>query len=196
MNASTPGFTDAVEDAQRVFRAALSAMSYPGRVERIETPAVTPSPFSRACMALALSLIDETTPVWLGQAHAAAIGHLQFHCGARVVDAPACADFGIAHASTCPMPEQWATGTATDPHRSATLLLEVDSLGAGQRYRLSGPGIPGERYLACRGLPREWLAARAANDFPCGVDIFLTSGDLMAALPRTTRVKAQTCTPR
>lgn len=196
MNTSMPGFTDAVEDAQCVFRAALAAMSHPGCIERIDTPAVSPPPFSRAGIGLALSLIDETTPVWLGQAHAVACGHLQFHCGARVVDSPACADFGIAHASACPMPDQWAPGTATEPHRSATLVLEVDGLGAGERYRLSGPGVPGERNLFCRGLPREWLAARAASHFPCGIDVFLTSGDLMAALPRTTHVEAETCTPR
>lgn len=189
MNASMPGFNDAVDDAQRVFRAALAAMSHPGRVERIDTPAMIPPPFSRACLALALALIDETTPVWLGPAHADGIGHLQFHCGARVADAPARADFGIAHTSACPMPDQWARGTATEPHRSATLVLEVDNLSAGERYRLSGPGVPGERYLACRGLPRAWLAARAASDFPCGVDVFLTCGDLMAALPRTTHIE-------
>lgn len=196
MNVAMQGFADPIDDAQRVFRAALAAMSYPGRIQSVDTPAVVPPPFSRACVALALALIDENTPVWLDSAHAVGIGHLQFHCGARVVDTPARADFAIAHADACPMPGQWARGTVTEPHRAATLVLEVDSLGAGERYRLSGPGVPGERHLACRGVTREWLAARAAIDFPLGIDIFLTSGDSMAALPRTTRVEPQACTPR
>ncbi|MEX1081826.1 MAG: phosphonate C-P lyase system protein PhnH [Halofilum sp. (in: g-proteobacteria)] len=190
MNAPQPGFADPVADAQGVFRAALAAMSHPGRVERIDTPATAPPPFSRAAAALALTLIDESTPIWLDTTHMAGTEHLQFHCGARVVDAPARADFAIARAGACPQPDAWACGTALEPHRSATLVLEVDALGAGERYRLRGPGIADTRVFACRGLPRAWLAARAASAFPCGLDLFLTSGDLIAALPRTTRVEA------
>lgn len=190
MTAPQPGFAEPVYDAQRVFRTALAAMSYPGRIERLDAPATVPPPFSRASLALALALIDEAAPLWCNTAHAAGIEHLRFHCGARIVDEPAQAAFGLGHARECPLPDQWARGTTAEPHRSATLILEVDSLDAGERYQLSGPGIAQQEWLTCRGLPSAWVAARATSTFPCGVDVFLTSEDRVVALPRTTRIEA------
>ena len=75
-------------------------------------------------------------------------------------------------------------GEAEYPDRSATLMVEMAELvpvGAD----LSGPGI---RHTARLSLPETEAFRRNARLFPLGLDFFLTAGDRVAALPRTTRV--------
>ncbi len=68
--------------------------------------------------------------------------------------------------------------------------MAVEALGAGARFVLSGPGIDGETALAVDGLPDDLTERLAANRalFPRGVDLVLTCGREIAALPRSTRV--------
>ena len=84
-----------------------------------------------------------------------------------------------------------AQGTEEEPHRAATLILQVDSLVEGAGWRLTGPGIEHEHRLAVGGLPAgfatDWAANRAG--FPCGIDLILCAGDRLAALPRTTALE-------
>lgn len=90
-----------------------------------------------------------------------------------------------------------ALGTLESPERGATLVLTVDALGdrpspadAAAVLQLQGPGVPGTRVLAVRGLHPEWLARRAAwvAAYPLGVDIVLAAPHALVALPRTTRI--------
>jgi alpha-D-ribose 1-methylphosphonate 5-triphosphate synthase subunit PhnH len=68
---------------------------------------------------------------------------------------------------------------------------QVTDLQAGSGWRLTGPGIETAARLAVDGLPPAFLDAWAGNRalFPRGVDLFLTAGDRVAALPRTVRVE-------
>ena len=83
-------------------------------------------------------------------------------------------------------------GTDAYPDRSTTLVIEVETLSAGPAagWRLEGPGIDGAAHLAVTGLPAGFVEARAALAplYPRGLDIVLTAGDRLAALPRTTRI--------
>ena len=75
---------------------------------------------------------------------------------------------------------------------AATLILQVDSLNAGTRYRLRGPGLRTSGTLSVRGLPDDFVAAWQRNraGFPLGVDLVLCAGTTLAALPRSVTVEA------
>ena len=55
---------------------------------------------------------------------------------------------------------------------------------------LTGPGIADEARLDVAGVPERFWTWAADNhaQFPRGVDLFLSAGHVVAALPRTTRV--------
>lgn len=184
------GFADPVPDAQGCFRAVLEAMARPGRVQRIAASLDPPAPLQPAAAAVLLTLADADTPVWL-DAGAEAEAWLRFHAGSPVVVCPGDAAFALACGAP-PALRGLAQGTEEDPHRSATLILQVRALERGTGWRLTGPGIEQEHHLLAEGLPPDFAAQWAANRafFPRGVDTILCAGDRLAALPRTTRLEA------
>lgn len=188
------GFADPVFESQRVFRGVLDAMAEPGRVITLEAPPSAPSLLHPATVAIALALLDFETPAWLDAAAGTAevVAHLRFHCGCPIVDDPARARFAIV-ADPGAMPEIAAFDAGSDeyPDRSATLIVQAGTLRAGRGLRLSGPGIATDARLEASRLPtRFWEALRGNHArFPRGVDVLLTAGPSLAALPRTTRIE-------
>jgi len=188
-----PGFDNPVDDAQQVFRATLQAISHPGRIETLNADCGVPDGLSPAMTALLLTLADPDTPVWLPADVAASIGgFLRFHCGCPLVEELASAQFVCVPAGhDMPALRRCAQGDPAFPDRSATLIVEVASLDEGGTLRLRGPGIETTRTLRAGGLPddfrRQWQANHAG--FPLGVDLLLTAGDRICALPRTTLVE-------
>ncbi|RAI60537.1 phosphonate C-P lyase system protein PhnH [Roseicella frigidaeris] len=184
------GFAEPVLDAQACFRAALEAMARPGRVQRVAAPPEAPPPLGGAAAALLLTLADADTPVWL-DAGPEAEAWARFHAGCPIAAAPGEAAFLLA-AGPMPPLASLAAGSEEEPHRSATLILQVAALAEGEGWRLSGPGIEREHRLRVEGLPPGFAADWAANQarFPQGVDLFLCAGDRLAALPRTTHLAA------
>jgi alpha-D-ribose 1-methylphosphonate 5-triphosphate synthase subunit PhnH len=189
MSGLTPGFADPVRDAQAWFRALLEAMARPGRIHRVAALPQAPAPLAPAAAAVLLTLADAETPVWT-DAGPGAEEWLRFHAGCLLVAEPGAAGFLLAAGA---MPELAAldAGTEEEPHRSATLILQVAGLETGRGWRLTGPGIETEHRLSVEGLPGGFLAAWAANGrlFPRGIDLVLCAGDRLAALPRTTRIE-------
>jgi alpha-D-ribose 1-methylphosphonate 5-triphosphate synthase subunit PhnH len=184
-----PGFADPVLDAQRCFRAVLEGMARPGRIHCVPIMPEHPAPLGAAAAAVLLTLADADTPVWL-DGGAAAEAWLRFHAGCRVADTTAEAAFLLA-CGTPPDLRDLALGTDEEPHRSATLIIQVAGLQEGAGWRLTGPGIEREHRLLVEGLPvrfvDDWEANRAR--FPRGVDVILCAGDRLAALPRTTTLE-------
>ena len=188
-----PGFTDPVHDAQASFRAILDAMAHPGRIKElpVSLAAAPPAPLGVAAAAIALTLCDIDTPIWLDRPLAAALSYLAFHCSAPPAASPVDARFAfIADAAALPSLEGFALGSDEYPDRSTTLVIEVAGLTAGRGMRLAGPGIRGEALLGVAGLPARLLEERAALValLPRGLDVILVSGTRLAALPRWTRV--------
>ncbi len=189
------GLADPVRDAQAVFRAVLDAMTRPGRIVDVPGPFTVPSPLDPASAAVCLALVDLDTPLWLDAtcARAEVVEYLRFHCGAPLVTAPEAARFAVvADASSLGTLARFDAGTDECPERSATVIVQVDALAAGRGRRLTGPGIDGETRLDVRGVPaRFWTALRENHaGFPRGVDVILSAGTTLAALPRRTRVEA------
>ena len=188
------GFADPVMEAQVVFRAALEATAYPGRVVPMNAVPQAPSPLDRATGALALALLDFETPLWLDASarHGGAAAWLGFHCGTPIVDAPQAAHFALCTAPDA-MPHfvEMAQGDAEYPDRSATVILQVPSLENGEKSTWRGPGILGSTAAGIAGLPEWFWTEWDANHelYPAGVDIFFSCGNAIVGLPRTIRVE-------
>lgn len=87
--------------------------------------------------------------------------------------------------------EEAKTGTLPSPEKSATLIIETESLHEGHAYRLTGPGIKDETLISI-SLEARWIDYRneKCKEYPLGVDLILTdSENNMMAIPRTTKIE-------
>jgi alpha-D-ribose 1-methylphosphonate 5-triphosphate synthase subunit PhnH len=97
----------------------------------------------------------------------------------------------VADAQGMPALDRFDAGTDEYPDRSATVIVQAATLTSGTGRRLTGPGIESAAWLEAGGLAAGfWPDLRANRDrFPRGVDVVVTAGASVAALPRTTRVE-------
>jgi alpha-D-ribose 1-methylphosphonate 5-triphosphate synthase subunit PhnH len=190
-----PGFADKVLSAQSTFRSVMDAMARPGSVQRVRAVAGAPSPMMRGTAAIALTLFDHDTPIWLDDAMSATFQvakWLKFHTSAPVIeDTSVCSFAVIAGAQHLPSLDGFALGSNEYPDRSTTVILQVDSLTSGPAFALTGPGIDGTAVLQAK-IPANLLEQLAINEtlFPRGIDVVLVHDDAMVAIPRTTRLAA------
>jgi alpha-D-ribose 1-methylphosphonate 5-triphosphate synthase subunit PhnH len=196
IHASGGGFGDPVFQSQAVFRAVMDAMARPGSVHAISSEGLLPpAPLSPGAAAVALTLCDHDTPIWLEPRLAAAEAvpaWLTFHTGAKVTSDPRAAAFAlISDAAALPDFGCFALGTDEYPDRSTTLIVQVEELSGGEPMELHGPGIAGSRRFAPNRLPADirtrWQGNREL--FPRGVDLILCAPHQLAALPRSTRIQ-------
>jgi len=178
------GFENAPIQSAHAFRAAMTALAYPGRIET-GYGATPPSPLSIAAGVLVLTLCDPETPVFLADSHDTQElrDWITFQTGAPFADR-AHAMFAIGNWSALAPLTGFPIGTPEYPDRSTTLIVETDHL-APEGASLSGPGI---RDKAALTLPKSPYFAKNHALFPLGLDMFFTCADRLAALPRTTRV--------
>lgn len=186
-------FADPVSDAQHCFRLILDAVAHPGRILELPTDLrVVDSGLPDAAAALALTLLDFETPVWLDAPCRRAASYLRFHCGAPIVLEPAAARFAFAADLTAVPPlGSFDLGDIGFPDRSTTLVLVVPDLAAGSGITLHGPGLKDSARLRIGGVGAEFWRARAelAPLFPLGIDLVFVCGRRLAVLPRTTIVE-------
>ncbi|WP_372892037.1 phosphonate C-P lyase system protein PhnH [Rhodosalinus sp.] len=184
MAAVPGGFADPPIEAAAAFRAAMSAMARPGRIEQVGGVA-PPAPLSVAAGVLVLTLCDADTPLHLaGRADSEAVrAWVAFHTGAPLVTRGAAA-FALGDWDALLPLESYPQGVPEYPDRSATLIVETERLAA-EGARLAGPGIETEARL---DLPDPEAVRANHAAFPLGLDFFFTCGDRLAALPRSTRV--------
>ena len=190
---STAGIGNAVFAAQSVFRKVMDATARPGSVHSVTTAVAAPAPLMPASAAIALTLFDHDTPVWLdaGLKIDAVMSWLRFQTACPIVADPAQSAFAlVSDAATVPSFESFALGTPDYPDRSTTLILQLSTLTEGPALSLSGPGIRSSATLRAGSLPDDFDARLAGNRvlFPLGVDLLLVATDQLAALPRTTVV--------
>lgn len=177
------GFLDPAVQSAHAFRSVMEAMARPGKIHDIAV-ANPPAPLSRAAGSVLLTLCDTDTPVYLaGDADTPEVrAWLAFHTGAPLTG-PSHAMFAVGRWGALLPLSAYQIGTSEYPDRSATLIVESDALGAGST--LSGPGI---KETGSLNVPD--AATFRANHamFPLGLDFIFTSGDQLAALPRSTEV--------
>jgi len=189
-----PGLADPTLDSQRIFRSVLEAISRPGRIVDVPDTIQPPAPLHPATAAVCLTLLDFDTPLWLDDAAARpdVLEWLKFHCSMPLVTEPESAHFAlVADAELMPPLGAFDAGTAEHPERSATVIVQVRALIGGTGRRLRGPGIADQVHLDVVGVPEPfwtWASDNHAH-FPRGVDLILSAGQVIAALPRATRVE-------
>jgi alpha-D-ribose 1-methylphosphonate 5-triphosphate synthase subunit PhnH len=211
-SALLPGFADPVHDAQQCFRAVLEALSRPGKPASLGVlpPSASlqdamPATCLSGLIAIALTLCDADTPVWLDSRldTPAMRQHLRFHCGCPVVSDPGLADFAfIGDAKAMPRFACFSSGDPGCPDRSATLIIAAGLAMMAPDCLVSGPGV--SRALHPRGLPfgpaglpawfwDDWAMNRAG--YPAGVDVLFVDSRRsdghcvrIAGLPRTASV--------
>jgi alpha-D-ribose 1-methylphosphonate 5-triphosphate synthase subunit PhnH len=191
------GFADKVLSAQTTFRSVMDAMARPGSVHCITSAAGTLPGMMRGTAAIALTLFDHDTPIWLDARMSEAsevTKWLKFHTSAPVVSDPSICSFAlIGNAAELPALDRFSFGTNEYPDRSTTLILQVESLREGLAFELRGPGIDGTAVLRARIHPLDLFARLAVNAtlFPRGIDVVLVADDAIVAIPRTTRLVAE-----
>jgi len=85
------------------------------------------------------------------------------------------------------------TGTLTDPHKSATIIIETDDFTRGKTYKLKGPGIQECREIRM-DVNEKILEARndKNSEYPTGLDLILVDkGSNIICLPRTTLILSE-----
>jgi len=92
-----PGFPDPVFGSQSVFRAVMDAVARPGSIADLSFAPEPPEGLGRAAGAVALTLFDFETPVWLDPTidQQGAQAWLRFHCGCPLTDDTLQAAFAI-----------------------------------------------------------------------------------------------------
>ena len=175
------GLADPIFDAQRVFRVVMNALARPGSLGLLLSDLAPPPPLTPGLAAIALSLCDQDTPLWLDVAlvQAPAVAdYLRFHTGAPIATAPSEAAFAfVADPVACPTLDTFALGPQDYPDRSTTLVFAVEQLSAESGFILEGPGIARQASLGAAPLPRDFEQTWADNRarFPRGVDLLFAA---------------------
>src|SRR5436305_3616520 len=137
------GFADKVRSAQSTFRAVMDAMARPGTVQRIAAWLDAPPPLTAATAAIALTLFDHDTTIWLdgavaGSPHVAR--WLRFHTSASITPEARFATYAlIGDPLVLAELDSFALGTDEYPDRSTTLVLQLETLTKGPALHLTGP---------------------------------------------------------
>lgn len=193
-----PGFQNRVHDAQQTFRALLKALSHPGTPQPIFAQLQPPQGLTSACAAACLTLLDLETEVWLSPELDLAIQNwLQFHTGCRVSNHPQRANFALIQ-NTAQMPplSSFNWGSAEQPERSTTLLIQLEKLDGGQSVELAGPGIAGTQEMTLPIPASFWqMWTENQSSYPLGVDIFFCVDHEVIGLPRSTHCQLKVNPP-
>ncbi|OAT15141.1 PhnH family protein [Buttiauxella noackiae ATCC 51607] len=182
-----------VQDAQQSFRRLLKAMSEPGVIVALHSLQHGWKPLNIASTSVLLTLADNDTPVWISDAlsNDVTLQNVRFHTNAPVSTTPEQAQFAVADSAiSAGQLNALAQGTDVAPDTSATLILQVPSLSGGRMLRLTGAGIREERMIAPQ-LPDCVIheLTERPHPFPLGIDLILTCGERLLAIPRTTHVE-------
>lgn len=172
---------DPVHDTRRTFDGLLSAMSRPGTIHDVPTPADHAVVATIVDHEVTLATDDDELREALadqGRLDAASRGE------ADIIHAREHADLNV---------EECKRGSLVEPSKGATVVYRVDTLGddgAGATVTLSGPGIDGITTLSV-GLPESELSAigTAQADYPRGVDVIIATADRVAAFPRSVQLE-------
>lgn len=187
------GFSDVAVQSAHAFRAIMQAMARPGRIMEIGADIEAPSPLLPSAAAVALTLCDFQTPVWLTPelSNERVAHYLRFHCGAPLVADSGSAQFVFATSSSLvPKLAILRQGTHDYPDRSATLVIQVAGFGRGM-VELAGPGLRGSESFGVDGLDASFWEAIVENHarFPTGIDVIFAAPGQLAALPRSTAIR-------
>jgi alpha-D-ribose 1-methylphosphonate 5-triphosphate synthase subunit PhnH len=174
---------DPVHDTRRAFDGLLEAMSRPGTVQSV------PSPADHAVVS---TLVDHEVTLATDDD---ALGEALSSQGRLDAATPETADIVHAHDHTGWDVRECDRGSLVEPSDGATIVYRVDAVTGGTREDcatavLTGPGVDGTGRLSV-SLPAAELSAlaEAQSGYPRGVDAIFAGGGRVAALPRSVTVE-------
>jgi alpha-D-ribose 1-methylphosphonate 5-triphosphate synthase subunit PhnH len=181
------------QDLALLFRSILACFSKPAVAAKLTTPSDAPSPLLPSTAALALTLFDYQTPVWLSPGLNTEVvrKYIRFHTGATLTGNAGEAGFAVmtVEEANADWP-QFNLGTHAYPDRSTTVIVQVPSFSSGLSVEVSGPGLKEPVFLRVEAASADfWKRIKVNNSlFPIGLDVILASTQQIAALPRSSRV--------
>ncbi|MES0883799.1 phosphonate C-P lyase system protein PhnH [Roseibium sp. SCP14] len=189
------GLQDPVHDAQTCFRAIMDVMARPGDRRPVNTDGLTPpSPLTPVAAAIALTLFDYDTPIWLDRplmTSEPVKAFLRFHTGAPIVSEPVDAAFALVADPEHLVPlASFNQGSAEYPDQSTTVILIGQEFDRAPKVKLEGPGIKDFTAFSSSPVPPVFWDQTISNSkqFPRGIDLIFAGKTDVAALPRSTRI--------
>jgi alpha-D-ribose 1-methylphosphonate 5-triphosphate synthase subunit PhnH len=195
------GFSDISLGSQSVFRAALEALSYPGRPVKLEVTFEAPKAAHASSSGLLLALLEPGSLLWLSPSlvNTDAATWIVFHTDCKITPHQREADFAwIKHWDELPALEGFALGTDEYPDHSTTCVLDLADPSpstTATSITLTGPGIVNTSTVElltatpvqAEGFAKQWAINHAS--FPRGIDLFFATSTGLIGLPRTTRIQ-------
>lgn len=191
---------DIVHDLQSVYRKMVDSMSRPGlisdlRKEAALVEAETIKGCSASLLLVALTLFDQEVSfkVFSPQADSVSktINQLTYAKPAETKKADYLLILKDAEKGSLEEAIINAQpGTLKNPHTSATIIVEVDSVTSGEALLLKGPGIHTTELISL-DINENWLESRQEKnkEYPLGIDlIFIDQNHQLISLPRTTQI--------
>jgi len=177
-----------IHDTQRAFRDILKAFSYPGTiVEFLSYLQKLDTGLQDMTYIFGSVFLDQEVTYYRSR-KTNTFEDIFYSKQASLHDA----DFVFLHALDMKK-DIYATlkqGTLIDPHKSALLFIEVDTLSKKHDYELTGPGIKTPQPFSLENnnaLLEDYI--NTEFEYPLGIDLIFYTKDSMVAIPRTTTVK-------
>lgn len=189
---------DLVHDMQIVYRKVLNCMARPGLIENIDLEAKkinTEHDLFKATLIMMYLLLDTETSYKIVTNKEEAITRIvNQHTYARAQNVEE-ADYLFILGDSSPFELENAIskskiGDLVDPHKSATILIEVERIKQRGNLTLIGPGIEKENYAEIQ-VVGDWMHERKKKniEYPLGIDmVFIDQNSNIMCLPRTTQV--------
>ena len=159
------GFAEPIDHA-RAFRILLDATAHPGRVLSLSAAIDAPRQLHSTAAATFLVLCDCDTPLWVAPSlHSPpVVDFLRFHTGAPITRDARSARFLLCDSAAGGDALREAhSGCAEYPDRSATIVVQVATLGGGMPVSLTGPGIKDRQTFGPAGARPALLGGRGAQ---------------------------------
>lgn len=180
-----------VHTTQQVYRQLVNVASRPGHIERITEEVKNYSDFSDAALLICTTLFDNEISFF--STDKTMRKELKVLTGGTPNKDYTSVDFIVSKEAD--LKETYFTdvmhGVLISPEKSTSLIIEMDSIGEGHTYRLTGPGIKDATDLQL-SLSNEWIELRndVCKEFPLGIDLILTDqNNNVIMIPRTTKVE-------
>lgn len=174
---TVPTRSDSEIRANQSFEALLWALSRPGKMRNLP----------EAGEALIIeALIDRECRVY--SANPLLMPQI-LRTGAEVAELPQADHVFAGTLQDLSVLDQIAMGSDMYPDDGASLVVRA-TIGAGEKIRLTGPGVDGHLDLIVGGLPQGfWRKRTDVMRYPMGFDLFLIDGANVVGLPRSTEIE-------
>ncbi|BDH60057.1 phosphonate C-P lyase system protein PhnH [Lysinibacillus sp. PLM2] len=184
----------AFHHTQKAFRTILDALSFPGKINQLDEGEIDMESFNSKTALVCETLLDSEVTFHVIEEEQSITHILRAFTGSHLTDLNK-ADYVI-------IPQETSIeriinslslvkiGNLANPHKSATIIFEVDSLLNGYYYELTGPGIKIKTELNCTIHPEIIEKRREINvEYPLGIDfILIDSRGNVVGIPRTTQI--------